>query len=279
MTFDARTESVFTREQLERVSTLRPSVARHRRIAILGFGKTVRDVPWRDPSWELWGMNGFWRAAKPDFGIDAPEDRYSLWLDMHTLEYTRDYGVRAKIGTQQLEWLRREHPFEILALEEFGPDYPSVRAYPLESVLAKHGRDYFTSTVAYAIALAASLDDVAEIGLWGIDLIHDTEYADQRPCAEYWAARAEGLGITVTPHADSAMLRQRWRYGYEPPEPLLGALRASLVAHGDRLNAAITRQREELDAATMQLHTDNGGLQAITQVIERLDAYARGGKL
>jgi P2-related tail formation protein len=75
------------------------------------------------------------------------------------------------------------------------------------------------------------------------------------------------------------MMRQRFRYGYQCPEPLLEALRSSLTAHGDKLNEAIKRRREELDALTMQLHTDNGALQAVAQVIDRLDAYARGGKL
>src|SRR5262245_18041083 len=82
-----------------------PRPARTRKIAILGFGPTVRDCPWRDPSWELWAMNGFWRAALPDHGIDAPEDRFTCWFDTHTLEYTRAYGKAAGFGDAQERWL------------------------------------------------------------------------------------------------------------------------------------------------------------------------------
>lgn len=268
-------ESVLTTDQLTAV--LRP--ARHRKVAILGFGKSVRHCPWRDESWELWAMNGFYRAAEPDFGITAPPERYTLWFDMHTLAFTREYGKLAGIGNQQEEWLRQPHPFPILALEEFGPEYPDVRAYPIEQIVGELKRDYFTSTVAYAIAYALSQPDVAEIGLWGIDLIHDTEYADQRPCAEYWLGRAEERGIKVTRAEDSAILRQRFRYGYEEEPEFIKALRASLVAHGDKLHAAIEKRVAEIEHARLQTHTDDGALQMVRGLLGQLDGYKRGGKL
>ena len=56
-----------------------------RKIAVLGFAETVKDAPINDTSWELWGMNGFHRVAKADFGFDVPESRWSFWFDMHSL--------------------------------------------------------------------------------------------------------------------------------------------------------------------------------------------------
>ncbi len=224
-------------------------------------------------------MNGFWRAAKPDYAIDVPEERYALWLDMHSLEYTREYGKRAGFGDAQIEWLKRPHPFQIMSLAAYGPEYPSVQAYPLEQLVEYFGRDYFTSGVAYAIALAAAQHDVAEIGLFGIDLIHDTEYADQRPCAEYWLGRAEGLGIHVTTHPDSAVLRQRYRYGYESENELVGVLRGRLHAHAEKVDGAIKARLAEIEKAHAQNHTDNGALQMIVSILDGLDGYTRGGKL
>lgn len=270
-------ETTVSAEQLRRLA--RVASTRTRKVAILGFGKTVRDCPWTDDSWELWAMNGFWRAAKPDFGVEAAPDRYALWLDMHSLEFTREYGKAAGFGDAQNEWLKQRHPFPILALDDFGPEYPSVRRYPIESIIADFNRDYFTSTVAYAIALAASMPDVAEIGLWGIDLIHDTEYGDQRPCCEYWLGRAEERGIKITRHEDSAVLRQRYRYGYEQESDLLKNLRAALIVRGDKINAAILKRRDELDHVIGQQHTDEGALQIIRETIQRLDSYSRGGRV
>ncbi len=249
-----------------------------RKIAILGFGRTVKDCPWQDPSWELIGMNGFWRAAKPDFGIDVPEERYALWFDMHSLEYTRAYGKKAGFGDAQERWLEKEHPFPVFMLEE-NPAFPSVLAFPIDDLVEKLGRDYFTSSVSYEIAYALCLPNVAEIGLWGIDLTHDSEYADQRPCAEYWIGRAEAMGIKVTVHEQSAMLKQRYRYGYEDANPLAGAMRAELTRQAAALTAAMAAHQEEIVQRTNQLHTDDGALQIIREVIGRLDTWGRGGRI
>lgn len=251
---------------------------RTRRIAILGFGRTVVDAPVSDPTWELWGMNGFHRAAEPDFGIKAPEDRYGLWFDMHTLAYTREYGVRAKIGDAQERWLEAPHPFTVLSVEE-RPEWPSVKAFPIEYVVQRTGRDYFTSTIAYALALALTMDDVAEVGLWGVDLAHDTEYADQRPCAEYWIGRCEAAGIVVTIHERSALLRQRARYGYEVESPLAKELRAGLEKQAAGLEAAIAKHMQMIEQLRAQASTDDGALQVVRSMLARLDVWQRGGRV
>lgn len=251
---------------------------RTRRVAILGFAETVKDAPVNDPSWELWGMNGFWRAAKPDFGIDVPEERYSLWFDMHSVEYTRDYGKKAGFGDAQERWLEQKHPFTVFMLDD-SPAFPSVQAFPIESVIQSAKRDYFTSTVAYAIAYAASLPDVAEIGLWGIDLAHDTEYGDQRPCAEYHIALAEGKGIKVTTHERSALMKQRSRYGYESKESLARDLRASLESNVGQLQKALDADKEEWERLKSRMHTNDGALQMLRTLLSRLDLYERGGRI
>jgi hypothetical protein len=258
-----------------RVSSLPPK--RHRRIAILGFAETVKDAPVNDPTWELWGMNGFWRAAKPDFGITVPEERYSAWFDMHTVEYSREYGKRAGFGDAQVEWLAKPHPFPIYMLTAH-ESLPAVRRFPIEEVIASTGRDYFTSTVAYAIALAASMEDVAEIGLWGIDLAHDTEYAEQRPCAEYHLALAEGRGIKVTLHPKSALMRQLHRYGYEEQHPLLEELRSGLVKQRDGLVKAMNEDHAKVETLRLQIGTNDGARQVVEQILARLDMYSRGGR-
>lgn len=254
------------------------TILRTRKVAILGFGATVKDCPWQDESWELWGMNGFWRAAEPDFGIKAPESRYTLWFDMHSIEYTRDYGKQAGFGDAQERWLEKEHPFPILMPRAY-EGFPSVQAYPIDDVIAAAGRDYFTSTVAYALALAASMADVAEIGLWGIDLVHDTEYGDQRPCAEYHIRSAEDRGIKVTIHEQSALLRQRYRYGYEPENELLAGLKALLFGQAKQLEATVKKNTDNLDALRGQAHTDDGALQAVRGILQRLSIYERGGQV
>lgn len=257
-------------------SSARPR--QRRRVAILGFGGTVKDAPVADLSWELWGMNGFWRAAEPDYKLDIPEERYSLWFDMHTPEYLEQYGKLAGIEGKQQEWLSRPHPFPILTISD-NPQWPSAEAFPLERVIKAFGRDYFTSTVAYCLAYALCLPDVGEIGLWGVDLVHSTEYGDQRPCAEYWIGRAEAAGIKVTIHEQSALLRQRGRYGYDEQNPAIRDMYAYLDAMEEHLAKALAESKEKHQAIAGQMHTDNGALQTIRGMRERIDIYMRGGRI
>ena len=42
-----------------------------------------------------------------------------------------------------------------------------------------------------------SLREADEIGLWGVDMKAEDEYAYQRPNIEYWLGIAEGKGIKV----------------------------------------------------------------------------------
>lgn len=274
---DSKTpQSVETTAGSSSVSASLPK--RWRKIAIIGFGGTAKDTPVADTSWELWGMNGFWRAAEPDYKLQIPEDRWSLWFDMHSAEYLAAYGVAAGIEDKQQQWLAQEHPFPILMLEE-NPAWPSVQAFPIERVVGLLGRDYFTSTVAYCLAFALAQPDVAEIGLWGVDLVHSTEYSDQRPCAEYWIGRAESSGLKVTIHEQSALLRQRHRYGYENADPLVADLRAFLQAQTNSTFKAIEDGKAQIEQLQGQMHTNDGAYQMAKCILERIDVYARGGRI
>lgn len=223
-------------------------------------------------------MNGFWRAAKPDYAVEAPEERYTLWFDMHSVEYTKAYGAAAGFGDAQHEWLKQPHPFPILMLADHA-EYPSVQAFPVDAVAGALGRDYFTSTIAYALTFALTQPDIAEIALYGIDLVHSTEYSDQRPCAEYWIGRAEAAGVKVTIHEHSALLKQRGRYGYEVENPLAVELRAYLQVQEQSIPKAIEKHQAEVERLRCQMHTDDGALQMVRALQDRLAIYSRGGKV
>jgi hypothetical protein len=94
-------------------------------------------------------------------------------------------------------------------------DFPTSITYPLDQMIAQFRRDYFHSTVDYMLALAIS-EGFEDIGVWGIDMAHDSEYEHQKPSGSYWIGVAEGRGIRVTLPPESALLKKAHRYGYEP---------------------------------------------------------------
>lgn len=221
-------------------------------------------------------MNGWMRVAA-DRGVTAPPSRYRLYFDMHTPEYTERYGVEANIGDVQTKWLQEEHPFPIYMLDHY-PQFPSSVRYPIEAVIAAVGHDYFTSTVAYALALVLTMPDVVEVGLWGIDLVHETEYGEQRPCAEYLIGRLEGKGIKVTIPSKSALLHQVHRYGYEVETPLYKEMRALLEDVYDTSKKKFEELKTKQEELHAEMRVNDAGMQVAGYIGQRLETWRRGGR-
>lgn len=176
-------------------------------VAIVGFGSNTRGLaPYNDPRFEIWGLN------QGHFFMPRRADR---WFEMHRPEYTPD--MRDPDYAKFLAELR----IPVYALD-VRPDIPWSVRFPIERLIDKFGGlDYYTSTVAYMIALAID-EGFHEIHCYGVDLTTDEEYAFQRPCVEWWLGTAYGRGINVYTPKESALLKQPWRYGYDIAQPFGG---------------------------------------------------------
>lgn len=142
--------------------------------------------------------------------------------DIWALPWDREYAARA-------ERLFEMHPRELLELpeslrpsdyfsqlaefpqpiytQEKWADVPTSTPYPFgavrESVFNGFPRgkwsdqkDWYNSSPAYMIALAIH-DGAEAIGLYGIDVLDESEYAYEIPCLEYLIGLAVGRGIEV----------------------------------------------------------------------------------
>ena len=101
----------------------------------------------------------------------------------------------------------------IKPFKDIGNNY----VYPLQKISRKFGTDYFTSTIAFMIALALC-KGFDEIHLIGLPLRTPVEYFEQKACIEYWIGRAEGMGVKVHIQDDASILLKQSDdilYGYE----------------------------------------------------------------
>lgn len=173
---------------------------KRKKFAIVGFAESSRHLaPYDDDSWEIHAMNQLYRHIP----------RATVWWEMHRRE---DFLADQVPGTNYLEWLQ-QCPIPIMMVDKF-PDIPNSVRYPIEEMAAKFS-DYFYSTISYMLAYAIA-NGYTEIGLWGIDLSHDSEYEYQKPSAEYFLGVAQGLGITIHLPSQTALLKGMYRYGYQP---------------------------------------------------------------
>lgn len=244
-----------------------------RRIAILGFAESVHDAPFSDPSWEMWGMNGLWRVLSK-----VPEERFAAWFEVHPWDYILEHEKLSNIGTQQSDWLKKSHPFPVF-MQEKRADCPSAEFFNVEAMVARFGRDYFTSSVAFELGFALLQPNVAEIGLWGIDLVHGTEWGDQRPCAEYWLGRFDERGVKITTHQTSALLKQQFRYAYDQAPPIVAEMRDFIQRQAVVTQNKIKELSEANAKAIAEMQSNDGVMQFLRVLNERLDIWGRGGTI
>ena len=173
-------------------------IPKRKKVALVGFASnTLHLVPWSDPEFEIWSMNqGYMHCLR----------RTDRHFEMHMPEATAD--VR---DPDYLKWLG-SCPIPVYMIQHYDHIPNSIR-YPIEDAIHFAGRDYFTSSIAFMMALAG-LEGFTEIHLYGINLAIGDEYFYEKPCAEWWIGKLEGLGLKVYVPSASSLLKQFRRYGY-----------------------------------------------------------------
>jgi len=178
----------------------------HRKIGLLGSAThCLKDTPWDDPTWELWG-----HASSHGFYSRMPD----VFFEMHRKERWARMG---KKGHDYPKWLRAcQKP---IYMHDKYKEVPGSIKYPKDRILQEYtvagGRQYFTNTIVWMLALALS-EGVHTIGLWGISYAHNTEYATQRGCAEWILGVCHGRGVQIVLPKQCTLLREPKRlYGYD----------------------------------------------------------------
>ena len=130
-------------------------VPKRKKVAIVGFAtNTLHLIPWTDPSFEIWGMNQAYMHCYR---------RADRWFEMHLLEAMPD--IR---DPQYVNFLKAcSIPVYMIQCYD---EFPASVRFPIEEAIRyAGGRDYFMSSVAFMMALAA-LDGFTEVHLYGINL-------------------------------------------------------------------------------------------------------------
>jgi hypothetical protein len=217
-----------------------------RKIAIVGTTTSLVDAPYDDETWELWGLNGAYKAMR----------RWDRWFDMHDLSILKKYHDPA-----YFDFLAKAG--DKLTMNNEYDEYPEAGVFPFQELVDKYGR-YFSNTISWLIAYALEQDDVEEIGLWGVNMAQDTEYAKQRPSCEYFLGIAVGRDIKITIPEASEMLKTTHLYGWEPTPSFIAKIpdkqRELKLNHEDVLR--------NLESSKGKLHHVNGYLQGMAETYD-----------
>lgn len=182
-----------------------------RRVAIVGGAPTTaHEAPYDDPAWEIWGLP--WQCRK----------RVDVYFEPHDYWATGGYYPKCTTRPEIVDWLNGLGATVHMAKAE--PEVTLSKAIPWDAITKNTGKasgtdnPYIESTIGVMLAVAClEMQPGDKVGLWGVDLDVNGEYAFQRPNAEYYIGFLRGRGVNVFVPRKSALLSsaypQQGRYG------------------------------------------------------------------
>ena len=232
----------------------------YRNIAIIGSApSSVRLAPYHDQSWAIWG------CSPGVYGV-VPFGRTDVWFELHRWEPPipgdpHNALNKPWFSPEYVQFMQNHKGPVFLA----GPDpevtnpvpsVPSGARFPFEDYIAKYGPYFFASSMSWMLAHAIELlapraaagEDVA-IGLWGVDMAANSEYAWQRPGCQHFIGLARKMGIKVILPPESDLMQPPTLYGiseYHPRHSKLLARQNEFKAREQALSGQIGQLNNEL---------------------------------
>lgn len=200
------------------------------KVALIGTAPSSRMLaPFNDPTWKIW-------ACSPGNMDVLP--RVDAWFEIHGNLMWPEYR---SYGEPYVKWLR-EQAFPIYMQD--ASLVPNALTFPKDKLVARFGRDFFTSSFAWMMAFAID-QGAKEIGLFGIDMASKNEYILQRPGFFFFKYLAQQHGIKVSAPNESDIMQPPGLYGFSEVTPFGRKLAARQKEINDRLTA-MRQQRDQL---------------------------------
>ena len=175
-----------------------------------------------------------------------------------------------------LDDLRKIEPPKIVYTERPLAGCKANVVYPRDMMFEKYGRMWFSSSIAYAAALALE-ENVTDLGFWGIDLESGEEYRVQFTGAKYFIHLARLAGVNIHMPKGCALLRD--------PNPYPDTFETSLAQICDfklRVLGALKEQAgREYDVTAANLNGREGQLALLRENLKDAlpDAEARAAEI
>lgn len=210
------------------------------KIAILGSApSSIRLAPFNDPSWKIFGCSP---------GVYPVAPRVDEWFELHRWEPP----VLGK-ADQQKPWFSPEYcgwmaQQKLVWMYDRVPEIQNSRRFPYDELVARFGSFFFTSSIAWMLAHAIMLIEEDRlrrkspeedcIGLWGVDMAANEEYADQRPGCQFFIQIAHSLDIKTMIPKESDLMAPPMYYGIHESNHMMIKLTERLRELTQRRNNA-----------------------------------------
>ncbi len=214
------------------------------KIAVIGTAPSSRMLaPYNDPSWKIWGCSPGNMNALP---------RVDVWFELHS---NLLWPEHESYGRPYIEWLKTVK-FPVYMQDQ--SLVPNAMVFPMIDLVAEFGRDFFTSSFAWMMALAIKMG-ATEIALYGIDMASRDEYILQRPGFYFFRTEAMRRGIKISAPHESDIMQSPPLYAYVDSTPLGRKIRARKT----EVQGRVTQLDQQLQQSTQNKTYLQGALEDI----------------
>ena len=235
------------------------------KIAIVGSApSSVKMAPYSDSSWQIWGCS-------PGLYHQAP--RINVWFELHRWEppvLGRADAQKPWFTPEYCAWMAQQPK---VWMYERVPEIPTSEAMPYQRLVEKYGSYFFTSSISWMLAMA--IDAIQEarangstepdaIGLWGVDMAANEEYADQRPGCQFFVQLAYQMGISVHIPSESDLMAPPMLYGIGESDHMM----VKMTERRREIETRIAAAQNGMQQAAQQVHFLSGALDDINYVIK-----------
>jgi hypothetical protein len=232
------------------------------KLCIIGSAPSMKDAPYDDQSFDIWAVSG--AVYSDSLGCSRePSTDVNKWNDVYRVDAFFEMHKRP-LFAEKVERLASCGVPVIMQKAE--ADIPTSRAYPVNSVAQIYGEE-FSSSVAYMFALAIH-EGYKIIRFYGINLMHESEYASQRPGFKYYLGIARALGIEVWAPDESRLTVAPDRYGYTDT-----AIKCAEIEERKRnLEDEMNKQKQVVEDARQKFFQLRGAAQDCADILQDMKA-------
>jgi hypothetical protein len=227
-------------------------------IALIGTApSSIRLAPYGNPDWKIWGCSP---------GAYGVVPRADVWFEIHRWEPGQPW-----FSPEYCKFLA-DFPGTVW-MAEVRPEVPNSKAIPVDYLVSKYGPYFFTSSLAWMMALAIE-ERPDKIGLWGVDMAAAEEYQAQRQGCHYFGMIAKAMGIEVGVPPESDLFC---------PPPLYGVSeihhqRIKILSRRRELEQRVAAARKRMEDANGEILFLNGALDDMLWAENNWHGDAESGK-
>lgn len=212
--------------------------------------------------WErLFEIHGTWPL---DFGERKTPDAKSYLNDLSKVKPPQAVYTLWPMKAKMEEWAEQHGKDATWLSETIEGDWSANVVIDREPLFEKYGRTWFSSSIAYCIALAIE-EGATDIGCWGIDLESGEEYISQHIGCKHFLDLAKAVGVNLHFPAGCGLMRDLNPY----PDRYETHLALTFEKKHKWLSGILAQQEPQYENLKADLHRQEGAILCIRNIVAR----------